>query len=89
MRVLGIHLTAEQQKQVLSSYTYRYTGDNKPSWANAEWKNGQPYPLQFKDDQDWLANTDFNVTQKGKLSLTDTDCYSRQTWPNNPELRKG
>ena len=89
MMVLGSQLTAIQQKTVLRQYTNRYTGDHKPEWAKGlTWKGGQPYPLQFRDDNDWLENTFFNVTQKGELSLTDTDCHSRQTWPNNPELRK-
>ena len=80
---MGPHL----QRQVLNKFVYRYTGEHKPAWANKEWKDGKPYPLQFKDDADWLAHTYFEVTVKGELSKLNAYCESSPTWPNNPELR--
>lgn len=84
----GKDLTAEQQRQVLNMYVHRYTGTHKPEWANKEWKDGKPYPLQFKDDSEWLEHTRFQTRKNGTLVNCD-ECQSHPTWPNNPELRKG
>ena len=42
----------------------------------------KPYPIQFKDDQDWLANTRFRVTDTGRLDTVAKCCCSTPTWPN-------
>lgn len=86
--VKGTDLTPEQQKEVKAKFVHRYTGNNKPEWTKQTWKDGKPYPLHFKDDADWLANTTFAVTKTGKLHGGTKYCNSSPTYPNNPELRK-
>ena len=81
---MGPHL----QRQVLNQFVHRFTGEHKPVWASEEWKEGKSYPLQFKDDSDWLSNTYFEVTKAGNLDKRTAYCESHPTWPNNPELRK-
>ena len=83
---LGSELTLEEQRYVLAAYVHRFTGDHKPDWAGKEWKDGQPYPLQFKDDKDWLANTRFQTNKAGSLDSRCNECHSVPTWPNNSEL---
>lgn len=85
--VNGASLPRHLQREALARYVYRYTGDHKPAWAAKEWKDGKPYPVQFKDDADWLAHTEFPVTRSGRLSDRPSACLSRPTWPDNPELR--
>lgn len=85
--VKGSELSVALQREACAGYVHRYTGDHVPAWARKEWKDGQPYPLQFRDDADWLANTEFPITKAGQLAKQPGDCFSRPTWPNNPELR--
>lgn len=84
---LGSLLQREEQEEAKRRFVHRYTGDNKPKWARKEWKDGKPYPLQFKDDADWLAHTIFRTNRDGSLHAR-ASCESSPTWPNNPELRK-
>jgi len=84
----GSELTPEQQKEVKAKYVHRYTGNNKPAWSKEIWKDGNPYPLHFKDDKEWLENTEFAVTKTGKLCGRTKYCNSSPTFPNNPELNK-
>lgn len=75
---LGTDLTPDQQREVLSKYPYRHT----------QARHGiQKSPVQFVDDADWLAHTEFAVTKSGKLCRRSHYCHSTPTWPNNPELR--
>ncbi len=83
--VTGLKLSAEDRRYVLASYVHRFTGDNVPDWARKP--DGSIYPLQFKNDADWLANTLFLVRKDGTLSKRIKNCKSNPTWPNNPELR--
>lgn len=87
--ITGDKLSKEQQALVLREYVYRFTGDHKPNWATELRLNGEPYPLQFKNDQEWLENTLFRVKLNGELDNRAKTCHSSPTWPNNPELRKG
>lgn len=87
--VNGAQLPARLQSQAKARYVHRFTADHKPAWAAKPMPNGNAYPVQFASDADWLANTDFPVTKRGKLAYRPSDCYSRPTWPHNPELRKG
>ncbi len=84
--VKGTQLPYQQQRMALASYVHRFTGTHTPAWARKPRSDGTAYPVQFKDDADWLANTEFPVTKSGRLGRGD--CYSRPTWPNNPELRR-
>lgn len=88
MEKLGLELNAHDKAYVLKTYVHRFTGDHKPKWANAPWQDGKPYPVQFKDDSDWLANTTFICKKDGTLDKRSNHCLSHPTWPNNPELRK-
>lgn len=81
--VTGVELTPAEQSLVLRQYPHRYTAVRRPAWAAAG-----KYPVQFKDDADWLANTRFQVTPAGRLDRRAKSCHSTPTWPNNPELRK-
>jgi len=89
--VNGADLSPETKRDALRTYVHRYTGDNSPMWAMGEvMKDGKPYPLQFGSDADWLANTEFPVTRSGRLTRYGDhrdSCFSRPTWPHNPELR--
>lgn len=85
---LGTELLPEDQRHVLSAYLHRFTKDHKPKWASGTRPNGEPYPVQFDSDRDWLAHTAFAVTESGHLDRRRRKCYANPTWPNNPELRK-
>lgn len=85
--VRGDKLRTELQREVLAKYVHRFTREHVPSWAQREWKDDKPYPLQFDSDRDWLANTFFPVTASGRLSKREKYCQSNPTWPDNPELR--
>lgn len=86
--VKGNELSPECQQYAKTAFVNRFTGDNKPQWAYEEWKDGQPHPLQFANDEEWLANTSFEVRKDGKINRRCYTCISTPTWPNNPELRK-
>lgn len=88
MLVRGDHLSTKLQKEVLAQFVHRFTGEYKPEWTRRLRPDGSAYPLQFKDDKEWLANTFFHVTVRGEISRRNHYCESRPTWPNNPELRK-
>lgn len=78
---LGTELSSEDKAWVLNAFVHRFTRDNRPAWARGEWKDGKPYPVQFASDAEWLANTRFNVTKRGKV-IKGRDCYTTgQTWP--------
>jgi hypothetical protein len=81
----GDELKPEQQAEAKRAFLHRYTGQHRPKWSFTPRPDGTTYPVQFKDDADWLANTVFRVTLRGKLHH---ECQSYPTWPNNPELRK-
>ncbi len=84
----GNKLTAEDQKHCLAAFVYRFTGDHRPHWATKIWKDGKTYPLQFADDQDWLAHAQFAVKKNGRLDQRAKFCECSPTWPHNPELRR-
>jgi hypothetical protein len=86
MSTPGIQLCYSDQQHVLATYVHRFTKDHKPAWASQPWKNGQPYPVQFASDADWLANTRFAVGVIGRLDQRVHYCESSPTWPDNPEL---
>lgn len=84
--VLGTELRPAVQRQALACFVHRFTGQHKPAWASKPWKDGKHYPVQFKDDAEWLANTLFEVREDG--GLCGGECRSHPTWPNNPEQRR-
>ena len=83
----GNDLNYSTRAEVLRAFVHRFTGDHKPDWARKPRPDGTAYPLQFKDDADWLANTFFAINRDGSLSAKQHFCSSSPTWPNNPELR--
>lgn len=93
MRILGSHLSPKLQAECKARFVHRFTGEHKPQWAFKPFKNEalglETYPVQFKDDADWLAHTYFEITKQGELNNRTRYCESHPTWPNNPELRKG
>lgn len=88
MLIAGSHLGPHMQGVVKRAFPHRFTGDNVPAWAAQPRPDGTAYPVQFKDDADWLANTFFWITAKGELAKRPNSCQSRPTWPHNPELRR-
>lgn len=85
----GTDLPPRLQREALARYVHRFTAEHVPAWAREPRPDGRPYPVQFANDADWLAHTDFPVTRRGEISARPSSCYSRPTWPNNPELRRG
>lgn len=78
---LGINLTTQDRRHVLSAYVHRHTGTHRPAWVTTE-------PLHFANDTDWLNHTAFSTRGDGSLDGRFTHCISNPTWPNNPELRR-
>jgi len=78
----GADLSPALQREVKARFTHRYTGEHVPTWVRKGMNNGQAYPLQFKDDNDWLANSYFPMTKEGRLHLRIHHCNSHPTWPN-------
>lgn len=81
----GNQLLPEDQKYALAAFVHRFTRDHKPDWAKEPRLDGRPYKVQFASDQDWLANTDFYVTKKGRINRAAGECYSHPTWPEGEE----
>lgn len=86
--VRGSELRPEDQQHVLAAYVHRFTGEHKPSWANRDWKDGKPYPVQFASDRDWLEHTFFSVRQNGRLDRRVRTCTSNPTWPEGNPLQQ-
>lgn len=85
---MGNELAPHVQRKALAQFVHRFTRDHVPTWACDPMSNGQPYPVQFDSDADWLANTEFQVTKSGELDKRAKWCRSSPTWPDNPEHRK-
>lgn len=92
MRVRGSELPMHLQQEAKARFTHRYTGEHRPAWANRPFTNSElklsTYPVQFRDDADWLAHTYFTLVKDGtRFSKKKRFCESYPTWPDNPELR--
>jgi hypothetical protein len=83
--VSGSDLSPEEREHVKRAYVHRFTGQHKPDWVSRPRPNGKPYPLHFKDDDDWLRNTKFDVTKGGRLSRRTKHSQSNPTFPNGIE----
>jgi len=79
--VSGAQLSPATQKRALNMYVHRFTGTHKPSWAREPMPGGGTYPVQFRDDQDWLRNTEFAVKKDGSLDMRARHSVSHPTWP--------
>jgi hypothetical protein len=78
--VLGSDLSPSVKREALARFINRYTGDHKPDWVKRA-TSTYLYPVQFRDDEEWLANTRFAVTAKGELDRRIIHCESTPTWP--------
>jgi hypothetical protein len=78
----GHKLHPLDQIAVLAHYQNRYTREHKPAWAQELRPNGEPYPVQFASDSEWLENTRFAVTKAGRLDKRARHCESAPTWPD-------
>lgn len=73
----GSELVESEQREVLSSFVYRFTREHVPSWAK-----GTDYSPQFASDREWLENTRFPVRKDGRLDRRYHHCESNPTWPD-------
>lgn len=78
----GSDLHPADRAHVLRAYVHRFTGDHRPAWARKPLPNGEPAPVQFASDADWLEHTTFAVRKDGRLDHRVRSCRSRPTWPN-------
>jgi hypothetical protein len=82
----GSLLTPDQRRQALAMYVHRFTGQHVPEWARHPINGKHHYQVQFRDDADWLANTDFPITKAGKIASRGR-CRSTPTWPEGEGFR--
>lgn len=81
---VGWELSPDDQRRVKAAFVHRYTGDHIPKWAvNAP---DLIYPVQFKDDNDWLAHTFFAVRKDGSWNPRVSTCEAHPTWPNGKSV---
>ncbi len=79
---LGKDLSFADQDYALRVFVHRFTGDNVPGWSRDLYcGEACNYPLQFRDDKEWLANTLFRVNRSGYLDKRYNTCQSSPTWP--------
>lgn len=81
-------LPAALQADALRAYLNRFTREHVPQWARKPRDNGEPYPVQFASDKEWLARTLFPITVRkgGKLGdhtrAGNAHCLSFPRWPD-------
>lgn len=75
-QIQGDKMKPEAQREAMSRFVHRWTGDHTPNWVYRF--TGK---LQFGSDKEWLANTKFWVTKSGNLSKRHSTCESTPTWP--------
>lgn len=86
--IRGDLLPAALQADALRAYLNRFTREHVPQWARKPRDNGEPYPIQFASDKEWLARTIFPVTVRkgGKLGdhtrAGNVHCLSFPSWPD-------
>lgn len=86
--VRGDLLPERLQQDALRAYLHRYTREHRPLWATKPRPCGNPYPVQFASDSEWLARTLFPVTIRKGGKLGDHtraghgQCWGYPTWPD-------
>ena len=86
--IRGDLLPAKLQADARRAYLHRFTREHIPLWSRKPRDNGEPYPVQFASDSEWLARTLFPVTVRKGGTLGDhtragkAHCRSFPTWPN-------
>lgn len=85
--VPGNELSPEQQQAAKAAFVHRYTGDHTPTWVTTDPQ--YIYPVQFKDDVDWLAHSEFLVNKDGSLTQGDrwNQCLGHPTFPFGHEVK--
>jgi len=85
--VKGNELPPALQRAAFAAYVHRFTMEHVPDWArrrpcDSGGTETRYYAPQYRSDAEWLANTQFPVTARGRLSERPSDCRSAgQTWP--------
>ena len=69
--IRGDLLPAKLQADARRAYLHRFTREHIPLWSKKPRDNGEPYPLQFASDAEWLARTLFPVTVRKGGTLGD------------------
>lgn len=70
----GNQLNPEDQKHVLAAFIYRKTHENM--WANPAAVKQTSNWLPAISDEQWLAITDFEVTESGRLDRRAHHCMT-------------
>lgn len=71
--VYGACLGKDLRNQVLGIFVNRFTGEHRPAWVTRERKT--PIP-DYPTDLDWLHNTQFAITKRGRLDQRVRYCIS-------------
>lgn len=86
--VRGDLLPERLQQDALRAYLHRFTRDHRPIWSKKPRPCGNPYPVQFASDREWLSRTLFPVTVRkgGRLGehtrAGRAHAHSSPTWPD-------
>lgn len=67
----GSLLREDQKKAVKDLFIHRYTGDHTPDWVSPPF-DGHPH---YESDDEWLANTTFQMTRHGELDRRCHYCF--------------
>ena len=77
--IAGDRLTPEDRAHVLGAYCYRMTKESVKRWpAASEMMIEGGYSLPLVTDEEWLKNTLFQVTRKGRLDKRVNHCITRR-----------
>lgn len=88
--ITGDKLHPDDQKHVLAANQSRFTRTRMPDWAKNPSGNDKKPALQFEDDADWLAHTEFRgIDENGRIKRGRWSAKSTPSYPDNPELRPG
>ena len=76
-QVYGNHLSERLKREVLNAYGYRWTVENRERARNWYGRLGTP-TMPLITDEEWLACTEFWVTNAGELSNRHRYCTSHR-----------
>jgi hypothetical protein len=84
----GNSLTSIDQEKVKRMFVNRYTCKHVPTWAMQIREDSTYYAPQYINDADWLAHTQFKITNTGNLDMRYCTCLSSDpTWPLGQSLK--
>lgn len=79
MLIKGTDLTEDQKKLVLSSFPYRWTGENRARMRREGADMSHPEPI--KTDEEWLASHSFHFIKDGsRLSKSKRWTEPKTDW---------